>query len=126
MRLPLFNVFEFPQHKSLYEAIHAAGPGVAWSIMKELEAFDQPLYRAHQTGDDNFDSLRTRALGFMNAVPGLAAHDKSTHATRFAEYGPKLQFESTFLNLWMRDKETLFRDVVEVVGRHHQIGRAHV
>ena len=119
MRLPLFNVFEFPQHKSLYEAIHAAGPGVAWSIMKELEAFDQPLYRANQTGDDNFDSLRTRALGFMNAVPGLAAHDKSIHATRFAEYGPKLQFESTFLNLWMRDKETLFRDVVEVVGRHH-------
>ncbi len=119
MRLPLFNIFDFPKHKNFYEAIHAAGPVGAWNLMKELDALDRPIYRASQPDVDNFDILKARALDFMSSVPGLDRFDKELHATSFAEYGPKLQFESTFINLWMKDTETLFRDVVTVDGRHH-------
>ncbi|MEW1820586.1 lysophospholipid acyltransferase family protein [Arthrobacter sp. NPDC080031] len=87
--------------------------------MKELDALDRPIYRAKQPDVDSFEVLRARALDFMNAVPGLEGFDKELHATSFAGYGPKLQFESTFINLWMKEPETLFRDVVTVDGREH-------
>ncbi|MGM7777793.1 lysophospholipid acyltransferase family protein [Arthrobacter sp. KNU-44] len=119
VRLPLFNIFDFPKHKHFYEAIHAAGPAGAWNLMKKLDALDRPIYRANQPDLDNFEVLKARALDFMNAVPGLDGFDLELHATSFAEYGPKLQFESTFINLWMKDPETLFRDVVDVDGREH-------
>ncbi|WP_442545300.1 lysophospholipid acyltransferase family protein [Arthrobacter sp. KN11-1C] len=119
MRLPLFNIFDFPKHQNLYEAIHAAGPVGAWNLMKELDALDRPIYRANQPDVDNFEVLKGRALDFMNTVPGLDGFDKELHATSFAEYGPKLQFESTYINLWMKDTEALFRDVVDVDGREH-------
>ncbi len=119
MRLPLFNIFDVPKHKNFYEAIHAAGPIGAWNLMKELDALDRPIYRARQPDVNNFEVLRARALNFMNAVPRLDGFDKYLHATSFAGYGPKLQFESTFINLWMKEPETLFRDVVAVDGREH-------
>ncbi|BAS17060.1 hypothetical protein AHiyo8_53630 [Arthrobacter sp. Hiyo8] len=58
MRLPLFNIFDFPKHKNFYEAIHAAGPVGAWNLMKVLDALDRPIYRANQPDVDNFDVLK--------------------------------------------------------------------
>ncbi|MEZ2388939.1 lysophospholipid acyltransferase family protein [bacterium RCC_150] len=119
VRLPLFNIFEFPNHTNLYQAIRAAGPTRAWDIMKELEQLDRPIYLRNQPDVDNFEVLRARALDFMNTVPRLDQHNKLLHAKRFAEYGPKLQFESTYLNLWIDDPKTLFGEVVDIQGRSH-------
>lgn len=124
MRLPLFNIFEFPRHRNFYDAIQAAGPDRAWTIMKELDALDRPLYLISQPDVDNFEVLKERALTSMNALPGLDDHDEILHATRFAEYVPKLQFESAFINLWINDAETLFRDIVDVDGREHLVEAA--
>lgn len=113
-RLPLFNLFEYPMHPQLYAALKAVGPSAAWRLMSELAAVDIPLYEA-QNGGARHQHLIERAGAAMARVPGLAHRDRARDALSFAAYGPRLQFESTYLVLWLDDRR-LMGEVLEVDG----------
>jgi len=116
MQLPLFNFFEFPKHPQLYAALRSAGPARAWELMSELSDLDRPLYTAQLAGKANPSELAARTLQFMQAAPALSERSLETDARRFASYGPRLQFEVSFISLWLNDPDTLFGEVIEVVG----------
>lgn len=59
------------------------------------------------------------AQTFMEMVPGLARPAIPAHARALGGYGPRLQFESYYLTLWLDDTRTLLGDVVEEVGLEH-------
>lgn len=119
MRLPLFNFFELPKHPQLFSALRAAGPTRAWALMNELAAYDRPLYEQDLEGTETLDEMGGRARVFMDSAPFLNDRDKDWMASEFCQYGPRLQFETTFLLLWMNDADVLFGEVVEVEGRQH-------
>ncbi|PDQ35872.1 MAG: hypothetical protein B5766_03550 [Candidatus Lumbricidophila eiseniae] len=114
MRLPLFNLFEYPKHPQLYDALRAAGPERAWTLMSDLDRLFSPIYQ--EEVKEFTATTRAKVIKFMNMVPALSGADKSSYADQAAGYGPKLMFESTFITLWLDNPGLLFKEVVEVVG----------
>lgn len=116
MGMPLFNLFELPDHPALFASLRTAGPERAWKVMTELESYNQDSYLEHVPDAEHPDAIFQRTLAFMSQAPALAERDRDGQARRFSTYGPKLQFDSTFLSLWLDDAETLFDGVVAVKG----------
>ena len=114
--MPLFNIFELPDHPALFASLRAAGPERAWSLMSELANYSQASYLEHVPAAEHPDAVFERTLAFMHQAPALADRDTNEQARRFSVYGPKLQFESTYLCLWLNDHAPLFDEVVAVTG----------
>jgi hypothetical protein len=119
MGLPLFNLFELPDHPALFAALQEAGPARAWGMMTELAGYGKPSYLERVPAVEHPDAILERTLAFMSQAPALADRDRDREARRFSTYGPKLQFESTFLCLWLNDPRLLFEQVVSVTGLEH-------
>lgn len=115
--LPLFTTFQAPRHPQLFRALQAAGPSRAWQIMAELRDLDEPFYLAQ--AEPTAEELATRTATFMRSLPELPQERIPEEAERFASYGPRLQFEATFIHLWLRDRKTLFEEVVDAIGLEH-------
>lgn len=119
MGMPLFNLFELPDHPALFGSLQAAGPARAWSLMAELARYDEPSYLENVPPEEHPDAIFERTIAFMNQAPALTGLDRDQQARRFATYGPQLQFDSTYLSLWLNDPGLLFDQVVSVTGSDH-------
>lgn len=115
--LPLFTTFQAPRHPQLFRALQAAGPRRAWQLMAELRDLDEPFYLAQ--AEPTAEELATRTAAFMRSLPALPQERIPEEAQRFADYGPQLQFETTFIHLWLRDRRTLLEEVVDASGLEH-------
>lgn len=115
--LPLFTTFQAPAHAQWFRALQASGPRRAWQLMDELRALDEPFYLAQS--EPTVEELTTRTTAFMEQLPALPTERIPEEAARFADYGPRLQFEATFIHLWLKDRRVLFDEVVDASGQEH-------
>ncbi|WP_085370346.1 lysophospholipid acyltransferase family protein [Leifsonia sp. NCR5] len=116
MAMPLFNIFELPDHPALFASLKAAGPERAWALMSELSDYAQASYLEDVPPAEHPDAIYERTVAFMDQAPALDSLDKAEQARRFSVYGPRLQFDSTFLCLWLNEPDALFDRVVTVTG----------
>lgn len=119
MALPLFNLFDSPDQTPLYDALRGVGPQQAWRIMQRLHEADLPRYERESPGYERSDATADLARRNFALAPALTTVDTETAAERFGQYGPRLQFESTFVTMWLHDRDTLFDAVVDTQGGHH-------
>lgn len=106
-----------PKNPQLFHALKAAGPARSWDLMRELRDLDQPGYAAGSQAET--DEIVRDVESFMRLVPGLDRAEIAAHARALGGYGPRLQFESYYLSLWMDDTKALLGGVVEEVGLAH-------
>lgn len=119
MTLPLFNLFELPQRTELADELRGLGPGRAWRLMRALFDVDLPRYERESPEHERAQAIEALAAEHLRLAPALSRCEVTTAARRFATYGPRLQLESTFITLWLRDRATLFDQVVDVAGAGH-------
>ncbi len=117
--MPLFNFFDISQRWQLYQALRGLCPRRCWDIMCDLYRADQAHYLSQPENARIHDELARNALGYMREAPALAGRDLEAMAERFSSYGPRLQFESVFLMLWLEDRRSLLGEVLDVSGREH-------
>lgn len=118
MSLPIFTLFEVVRYERLWSALRAAGPAAAWRLMNDIARFDLPAYDSIADPSDTSAGMAAKARAAMGGLPGLASVDIDAAAGRYGDYGPRMQFESTFVTLWLDDRARL-DEVVEVRGGEH-------
>lgn len=119
MTLPLFNLFELPERTSLYDQLRALGPRRAWDLMHELFSLDLSRYERESPEHERAAAIEHLALDHLRSASDLPDDVAIAAAARFSTYGPRLQFETTFLTLWLNHPDTLFGEVLETTGLHH-------
>lgn len=118
MHLPVFTLFEVVRYERLWAALRTAGPEAAWRLMNEIAFFDLPAYDAVAEPSDTSDSMAARARRAMTTLPALSGLDVDGAASRYGDYGPRMQLEATFVTLWLDDPR-LLDEVVAVEGGEH-------
>lgn len=118
MPLPLFTLFEVTRYERLWAALRAMPPADAFRVMSDLAASDLPAYDVTAPLTDQSSHLAERARVAMASLPTIPPSDVAAAASRFGDYGPRMQLDATFLTLALHDRDRLF-DLVHVEGRHH-------
>lgn len=118
MPLPLFTLFEVTRYERLWAALRAMPPADAFRVMSDLAASDLRSYDVTAPPTDQSSHLAERARVAMASLPTIPPSDVAAAASRFGDYGPRMQFDATFLTLALHDRDRLF-DLVHIEGRHH-------